>query len=44
MSTAMIRPAPAIARVIIAARPTGPAPTTAIVSPGCTRPFWTPIS
>jgi hypothetical protein len=40
VSTAMIRPAPAI----IAARPTGPAPTTAIVSPGCTWPFWTPVS
>ena len=34
VSTAMIRPAPAIAAVIIAASPTGPAPTTAIVSPG----------
>ena len=40
----MIRPAPAIAAVIIAARPTGPAPTTATVSPGPTPPFCTPIS
>jgi hypothetical protein len=43
-STAVIRLAPAIAPVIIAARPTGPAPTTATVSPGPTPPFWTPIS
>ena len=43
-STAMMRLAPAISAVIIAARPTGPAPTTATVSPGFTRPFWTPIS
>ena len=43
-STAMIRLAPAISAVIIAASPTGPAPTTATVSPGLTRPFCTPIS
>jgi hypothetical protein len=35
----MIRAAPAIAAVIIAANPTGPAPTTAIASPGLTPPF-----
>ena len=40
----MILPAPAIAAVIIAARPTGPAPTTATLSPGLTRPLSTPIS
>jgi len=30
--------------VIIAASPTGPAPTTATTSPGRTLPFWTPTS
>ncbi len=40
----MIRLAPTIAAVIIAASPTGPAPTTATVSPGPTLPFCTPIS
>ena len=40
----MMRPAPAMAAVIIAASPTGPAPTTATASPGLTPPFWTPIS
>ena len=30
--------------VMIVARPIGPAPTTATVSPGCTPPFSTPTS
>ena len=30
--------------VMIVARPIGPAPTTATVSPGSTRPFSTPTS
>jgi len=29
---------------MMAASPTGPAPTTTTVSPGFTRPFFTPIS
>jgi hypothetical protein len=40
-STAMIRAAPAISAVIIEAKPTGPAPTTATVSPGLTPPLCT---
>ncbi len=37
-SSAMTRAAPYRPAVIIAARPTGPAPTTATTSPGLTRP------
>ena len=40
MSMAMIRPAPAIAAPLIAARPTPPQPITATVSPGRTLEVW----
>jgi hypothetical protein len=40
MSMAMMRPAPAIAAPLIAARPTPPQPMTATVSPGRTLEVW----
>ena len=40
----MMVAAPYSPAVAMAANPTGPAPTTATVSPGLTRPYCTPIS
>ena len=40
VSMAMIRPAPAIAAPLMAARPTPPQPITATVSPGRTFEVW----
>ena len=40
----MIRLAPAISAVIIAASPTGPGSDDGDRVPGLTPPFWTPIS
>ena len=44
MSIAMMRAGVKSRAVMIAERPTGPAPITAMVSPGRTRPFSTPTS
>ena len=43
-SSAMIRAGVKSFAVMIVARPIGPAPTMATVSPGCTRPLSTPTS